>query len=105
MTVSAPPRDVLRRNNVHVTGKATGRPIVFAHGFGCSQQMWRHVAPAFEPDHRVVLFDHAGAGDSDLGAYDRSKYDSLHGYADDVAEIAEDLDLRDAVLVGHSSAP
>ncbi|MEJ3404087.1 alpha/beta hydrolase [Rathayibacter sp. YIM 133350] len=94
--------DVQHRNNVTITGNPTGRPIVFAHGFGCSQEMWRFVAPAFEEDHLVVLFDHVGAGGSDLSAYDRAKYDSLHGYADDVLEILEQLDLSDAVYVGHS---
>lgn len=94
--------DVQHRNNVHVTGLSTGRPIVFAHGFGCSQEMWRRVAPAFADTHRVVLFDHVGAGKSDLDAYDYGKYDSLHGYADDVVELITDLDLHDVVYVGHS---
>ncbi|WP_157426296.1 alpha/beta fold hydrolase [Agromyces salentinus] len=93
---------VLERNNVKVSGNPAGRPLVFAHGFGCSQEMWRLVAPAFERDHLVVLFDHVGAGGSDLRAYDRSKYDSLHGYADDLLQILETLDLEDAVYVGHS---
>jgi sigma-B regulation protein RsbQ len=78
------------------------RPILFAHGFGCDQTMWRYVAPAFEADHRVVLFDHVGAGSSDSSAYDRTKYSSLAGYADDVVEICEELDLRDVIFVGHS---
>ncbi len=94
--------DVRRRNNVRESGNLTGRPIMFAHGFGCSQEAWRLVAPRFEADHRVVLFDHVGAGASDLDAYDRSKYDSLHGYADDVLEILDQLDLHDVVFVGHS---
>jgi sigma-B regulation protein RsbQ len=64
--------------------------------------MWRAVAPAFEDEYKVVLFDHVGAGASDLTAYDRSKYDSLHGYADDVLEIIEDLGLEDVVYIGHS---
>ncbi|MET4640179.1 alpha/beta hydrolase [Mycetocola sp. 2940] len=93
---------VQQRNNVTVTGNPEGRPIVFAHGFGCSQEMWRAVAPFFENDYRVVAFDQVGAGGSDLSAYDPGKYDSLHGYADDVLEILEDLDLNDAVFVGHS---
>ena len=62
--------------------------MVFAHGFGCDQNMWRFVAPAFEDDHRVVLFDHVGAGGSDLRAYDPERYGTLGGYADDVVEIA-----------------
>jgi sigma-B regulation protein RsbQ len=98
----APHTDVLRRNNVRVTGNPAGRPLMFAHGFGCSQEMWRFVAPAFEADHRVVLFDAVGAGGSDLSAYDRGKYDSLHGYADDVLEILEELGLDDVVFIGHS---
>jgi sigma-B regulation protein RsbQ len=98
--VTASAADIVRRNNVTVTGE--GRPMLFAHGFGCSQEMWRLVAPGFAEDHSVVLFDHVGAGSSDLGAYDRRKYDSLHGYADDVLEIVHALDLTDVVYVGHS---
>jgi sigma-B regulation protein RsbQ len=77
-------------------------PWSFAHGFGCDQNMWRFVAPEFENDFKVVLFDHVGAGGSDLSAYDKAKYLSLHGYADDLVEIARDLGLKDAVFVGHS---
>ena len=94
--------DVLARNNVHVLGNPDGRPVVFSHGFGCSQEIWRDVVPHFVDDYRVVLFDHVGAGGSDRAAYDRAKYDSLHGYADDILEILEELDLRDVVFVGHS---
>jgi sigma-B regulation protein RsbQ len=90
------------RNAVTVTGRAHGQPMIFAHGYGCDQNMWRHVAPAFLETHRVVLFDHVGAGRSDLGAYDEQRYSSLDGYAQDVLEIIEELDLRDVVFVGHS---
>src|ERR1041385_2795588 len=76
--------------------------MVFAHGFGCDQNMWRHVAPAFADEYRIVLFDHVGAGDPDLDAYDRAKYSSLEGYAADVLEICRELELRDVVFVGHS---
>lgn len=89
------------KNNVRVSGTGI-RPILFAHGFGCDQSMWRHVAPAFAADHKVVTFDHIGAGGSDLGAYDREKYSSLAGYADDVLAICRAHDLRDVVFVGHS---
>jgi sigma-B regulation protein RsbQ len=75
---------------------------MFAHGFGCDQEMWRFVLPEFEPDHRTVLFDYVGSGNSDLAAYDRAKYNSLRGYAADVVEIGRALDLSDAVFVGHS---
>ncbi|WP_127474195.1 alpha/beta fold hydrolase [Microbacterium sulfonylureivorans] len=94
--------DPLRRNNVVVTGDPDGRVMVFAHGFGCSQAAWDLVAPHFERDYKVVLFDHVGAGDSDVSAYDRGKYDSLDGYADDVLEILDALDVHDVVFVGHS---
>ena len=91
----------LSRN--HVRTKGTGeRTMVFAHGFGCDQNMWRHVAPAFEDRFRTVLFDHVGAGGSDLTAYDPGKYATLHGYADDLVEIGRELALKDAVFVGHS---
>jgi len=94
--------DVLTRNNVVVAGPPGARPIVFAHGFGCDQHMWRLVAPAFEDRYRTVVFDYVGAGASDVSAYDPERYGSLRGYARDVLEIAEALDLRDAVFVGHS---
>ena len=94
--------DVRRRNNVRVRGRAGARPIVFAHGFGCSQEMWRHVEVAFRDRFTTVTFDHVGSGGSDLSAYDRGKYDSLHGYADDLLEILDELDLTDVVFVGHS---
>jgi sigma-B regulation protein RsbQ len=93
---------ILVRNNVTVAGNPAGPVMVFAHGFGCSKQSWRLVAPAFETDFTVVLFDHVGAGDSDLSAYDHAKYDSLHGYADDVLEILHALDAHDVIYVGHS---
>jgi sigma-B regulation protein RsbQ len=76
--------------------------MIFAHGFGCDQNMWRFVAPAFEGDFKTVLFDHVGAGRSDLMAYDPEKYSSLSGYADDVIEICRELGLTQAVFVGHS---
>ena len=94
--------DVRAKNNVRLRGRADGRPIVFAHGFGCDQNMWRYVAPAFEDEFRVVLFDHVGAGGSDLSAYDPERYSTLSGYAQDINDLCEALDLRDAILVGHS---
>src|ERR1700744_3801910 len=92
---------VLSRNNVKDFGRGS-RPIMFAHGFGCDQNMWNDVARALEPDFRIILFDHVGAGRSDLSAYDSSKYGDLSGYADDVVEIGRALDLQDAIFVGHS---
>jgi sigma-B regulation protein RsbQ len=92
---------VTRRNNVVIKGKGK-QVIMFAHGFGCDQNMWRYVTPAFEDTHQIVLFDHVGAGASDLKAYSRSKYDTLEGYADDIVEIARELNLNDIIFVGHS---
>src|ERR1700733_4765214 len=89
------------RNNVHVRGEGS-KAMLFAHGFGCDQNMWRSVAPAFEGAFRTVLFDHVGAGGSDLSAYDAAKYASLSGYAADVVEIGHELGLSNAVFVGHS---
>jgi len=93
---------VLERNHVQVSGQPLGQPMLFAHGFGCDQNMWRLVAPAFADELLIVLFDHVGAGRSDLAAYDRNKYASLQGYANDVLEICRELDLRRTVFVGHS---
>ena len=95
---------VTERNNVALSGRPGGRPMLFAHGFGCDQNMWRNVAPAFADEYRIVLFDHVGAGRSDLSAYDRHRYATLQGYADDILEICRDLELRDVVFVGHSVA-
>ncbi len=76
--------------------------MLFAHGFGCDQNMWRFVAPAFEDRFQTILFDHVGAGGSDLAAYNPAKYSALSGYADDVVEIGRELGLEGAVFVGHS---
>jgi sigma-B regulation protein RsbQ len=76
--------------------------MVFAHGFGCDQNMWRLVAPAFEQDYRIILFDYLGHGGSDLTAYDAARYAALDGYAGDVLEICRELDAQHGVFVGHS---
>ena len=91
----------VKRNNVRTLGSGEP-PIMFAHGFGCDQNMWRLVVPAFTGAHRVVLFDHVGAGQSDSSAYDRRKYSTLEGYASDVLEICRELQLTEVVFVGHS---
>jgi sigma-B regulation protein RsbQ len=91
----------VERNNVQQHGLGS-RAMVFAHGFGCDQNMWRFVEPTFRDRFRTVLFDHVGAGRSDLKAYDSKKYADLHGYAKDVVEIGQELELRDATFVGHS---
>ena len=94
--------DVSSRNNVRILGNGAGPVVMFGHGFGCDQDMWRRVVPYFEADYRVVLFDHVGAGGSDKGAYTKAKYATLDGYVQDLLEICSDLDLRDVSFVGHS---
>src|SRR5215211_3585510 len=94
--------DVLTRNNVVAHGPRGAQPMLFVHGFGCDQSMWRYVWPAFEEDHRVVLLDLVGFGNSDHSVWDPDRYASLEGYAKDVLEICRELDLTDIVFVGHS---
>ncbi len=94
-------QDVVRRNNVKVFGKGT-QPMMFAHGFGCDQNMWRFITPSFEDDYRIILFDYVGSGHSDLESYDAKRYSGLQGYAQDVLDIVRELDLSDVIFVGHS---
>lgn len=93
--------DLVKKYNITIQGEGT-TPMLFAHGYGCDQHMWRHVTPAFTKNYKTVLFDHIGAGKSDYSQYDKEKYATLDGYADDVLEICEGLSLRDTVFVGHS---
>ena len=93
---------VADKYNLTTRGRADGQPMLFAHGFGCDQNMWRYLTPAFEADYRVIVFDYVGAGDSDLSAYDPERYSSLDAYAADVLEICRELELRDVIFVGHS---
>ena len=94
-------KSVLSRNNVKVFGSGS-QPMLFAHGFGCDQNMWRFVAPAFADDYRIVLFDYVGSGKSDLGAYSPQRYSSLNGYAQDLLEVCYALELENVIFVGHS---
>ena len=93
--------NVIQRNNVSIKG--IGKQVMlYAHGFGCDQNMWRFITPSFEEDYKVVLFDHVGAGNSDLSAYSSKKYSQLEGYAADIIEICEEMELTDIIFVGHS---
>ncbi|MFI6984042.1 alpha/beta fold hydrolase [Embleya sp. NPDC050154] len=94
--------DIRRRNNITVTGRADGPVLLLAHGFGCDQNMWRLVLPALAEDFRVVLFDYVGSGRADPSAWDERRYSSLEGYALDVLEVCDELDLHDVTFVGHS---
>ncbi|MGZ8559835.1 MAG: alpha/beta fold hydrolase [Chitinophagaceae bacterium] len=92
---------VLKRFNVNVSGNGK-QPLLFAHGLGCDQQMWRFITPAFGKDYKIVLFDNIGSGKSDPAYYDKEKYSSLQGYANDILAIADDLKLKDIIFVGHA---
>jgi len=92
---------VLTRNNVRVFGQGA-QPMLFAHGFGCDQNMWRFVTPAFADDYKIILFDYVGSGKSDLAAYDPDRYSTLAGYTEDLLDVIHALDLRDVIFVGHS---
>lgn len=93
---------IVERNQVVVSGSPEDQPIVFIHGFGCDQTMWRQVAPMFEETFRVVTYDLTGMGKSDLSAYNMRHYSDLEAHADDLLSILKELDLENMVLVGHS---
>jgi sigma-B regulation protein RsbQ len=93
--------DLVRRNHVHVSGSGPAT-LYFCHGFGCDQNMWRFMAPAYADRFRIVLFDLVGSGKSDQKAYDFTKYGTLQGYADDVLEIAREFGAGPGIFVGHS---
>ncbi len=96
-------QDVIKRNNVTVHGEGT-QVMLMAHGYGCDKNMWRFITPAFSSKYKIVLFDHVGSGKSDISAYDYEKYASLQGYADDIIEICESLNLKNVIFIGHSVA-
>lgn len=93
--------NITKRNNVRIFGKGT-KTMIFAHGFGCDQNMWRFITPAFEDEYRIVLFDYVGCGKSDINAYHPDRYSSLNGYADDILDICNELMITEAIFVGHS---
>jgi sigma-B regulation protein RsbQ len=92
---------IISRNNVKTWGEGS-RTMLFAHGFGCDQNMWRDITPAFEKQYRIVVFDYVGAGKSDLSAYNEERYSDLNGYAQDVLDVCQALQLTDVIFVGHS---
>lgn len=92
---------VLKRNNVHVSGDGK-KVLLFAHGFGCDQKAWNHIKGFFTKDYKLILLDFVGAGKSDLAAYDSQKYSSLDGYVNDIVEICDALELKNAIFIGHS---
>ncbi len=93
--------EILKRNNVRVLGSGS-QTMVFAHGFGCDQNMWRFIVPEFQDHYKIILFDYVGAGHSDLSAYNSKRYSTLRGYAKDVIEILDELQLKKSIFIGHS---
>jgi sigma-B regulation protein RsbQ len=92
---------VLKRNNVNVFGEGK-KVLFFAHGFGCDQNAWKHIEPFFTKNYKLVLFDYVGAGKYDIGSYNVQKYSSLDGYANDIIEICDTLELKNSIFIGHS---
>src|SRR5688572_1012438 len=92
---------ISKRHNINILGTGS-KTMLFAHGYGCDQIMWRYFVPAFQDDYRIVLFDHVGAGKSDISQYSREKYGTLQGYADDVLEIIDAVSGAPVIFVGHS---
>lgn len=93
--------NIIERNNVKVIGKGT-TTLMFAHGFGCDQTMWQHLTPYFQDDYTIVLFDYTGSGKSDLSFFDIDRYSSFEGYAQDITDICNTLNLNNIIFVGHS---
>jgi sigma-B regulation protein RsbQ len=93
--------NILQRNNVTIKGKGE-KVMLFAHGFGCDQNAWRKISNAFADDYKLMLLDFVGAGKSDISAYDKKKYSTLNGYADDILEICHELKIENAIFIGHS---
>jgi sigma-B regulation protein RsbQ len=92
---------ISHRNNVKILGSGE-RTLMFAHGYGCDQSMWRHVVPSFTDDFKVVLFDYVGSGSSDSSAFDRTRYSTLRGFGQDILDIIGELGLHNVHFVGHS---
>ena len=93
--------NIVVRNNVTILGQGD-QPLIFAHGFGCDQNMWRFITPAFMDKYKIILFDYVGSGNSDINAYSSEKYQSLQGYVQDLLDIIETLSLQNSIFVGHS---
>ena len=93
---------VTMRNNVKVVGKKNAPVLMLAHGFGCDQNMWRFILPELEYHYQIVLFDYTGSGNSLLTDYTVEKYSTLEGYAKDIIDIIDELQLKAVTIIAHS---
>jgi sigma-B regulation protein RsbQ len=95
--------DRMKKNNVSVTGNLNAdQTIIFSHGFGTSKEIWQQVSEPFMKDYKVVVYDLVGAGKADVDAFNPETYDTLYAYADDLIDLCEILNIRNAILVAHS---
>lgn len=94
-------QNILKRNNVHIIGEGE-TTLVFGHGLACDQKIWNTILPHFEEDYQIVLYDYVGSGNSDLSAFDQTRYSSMHGYAKDLLEILEAIEAEKVIFIGHS---
>ncbi len=94
---------VAEKFNVSRSGPMGATTMVFAHGFGCDQTMWRLAAPAFADRFDTICYDLAGSR-SNPEAFDPTRHGSLDGYADDLLDLLRGLELSDVIFVGHSVA-
>ncbi|WP_320055268.1 alpha/beta fold hydrolase [Halomonas qaidamensis] len=92
---------VIERNNVKIIGSGS-KTLMLAHGFGCDQNVWQYLIPQLQEHYTLVLFDYVGSGQSQISAFSESRYCALEGYAHDVTDICEALDLTEVHFVGHS---
>jgi pimeloyl-ACP methyl ester carboxylesterase len=80
---------------VHGSGEPT---LVFIHGWSCDGRYWRGQVPHFAQRHRVVTIDLAGHGHS---GQEREAF-TMPAFGEDVKAVLEDLDVEQALLIGHS---
>jgi sigma-B regulation protein RsbQ len=93
--------DIIKRNNVKIIGEGK-QTLLFAHGFGCDQNVWRYLVNRFMTEYKCILFDYVGAGSSETSAYNTEKYSTLDGYAQDVLDVCDALQLEKPIFIGHS---
>ena len=84
---------------IHGRGEHT---VVFGHGFGTTQLAWDPQVEILKKRCRVVTFNHAGATEQTIAAYQPSRHSRYEGFAEDLLGIGDEFDLQGATYVGHS---